>query len=156
MAQVATEASVVVPHRDAATVFDYATNLTAVPEYFVGYGPIPAIQSIAMVDDAAPAVGAARAITLTDGSMLREEIVSLDRPRRHAYAVTGYAGLFSRLVRVGHGEWTFSAAADGTVVTWRYVYELTSPWAWPLAWPLVKWLMRGAMQRALARIAKQC
>lgn len=153
MARVSTSVSVIVPHRDANDVFDYATNLSAASDYFVGYGPVPAIRSMEMIDGAKPVVGESRRIMLADGNMLREEIVALDRPRRHAYRVTGYASPFSMLVRRGHGDWSFVPTGDGVRVTWNYVYELTSPLAWPLAWPLVKWPMRGAMKRALDRIA---
>lgn len=153
MAQVSTSATVIVPHGDAYDVFDYSIDLDAVPEYFVGYGPVPAIRSLEMIDGAKPIVGEARRIKLADGNLLREEIVVLERPRRHAYRVTGYAAPFSKLVKAGHGDWTFETVDGGVRVTWTYVYELTSALAWPLAWPLVKWPMRKAMQRGLDRIA---
>ncbi|MBX3414566.1 MAG: SRPBCC family protein [Pirellulales bacterium] len=153
MAHVCTSATVVVPHPDANDVFDYSTDLDAVPEYFVGYGPVPAIRSMEMIDGAKPVVGESRRIKLADGNLLREEIVVLERPRRHAYRVTGYVAPFSKLVRAGHGDWTFEPVEEGVRITWKYTYDLTSPLAWPLAWPLVKGPMRLAMQRALDRIA---
>lgn len=149
---VATEAVVDVPEADPAEVFDYVTDPAAAAEFFTGYGPIPAIERVDMFDGATPAVGAARRIVLTDGSQLREEILELERPRRHAYRVTGYQGLFRRLTSAGEGQWTLTPQGSGTRIVWKYTYALTSPLAWPLALPLVHLLMRGAMQRALGRI----
>lgn len=153
MAQVSTSAAVEVPGATVEEVFDYATDPLSPSEFFAGYGPIPAIRRIEMLDGAAPAVGARRRVVLADQSELVEEILVLDRPRHHAYRVTGYRAPFSLLTHEGEGEWYFEPRAQGVRVTWNYRYTLTSSLVWPVGAAMMSGLMRPAMQRALERIA---
>ncbi|HET7843742.1 MAG TPA: SRPBCC family protein [Xanthomonadales bacterium] len=134
-----------------AAVFALALDPVRFPATFRGYGPIPAIRSIAL--HAPPAVGATRELDNSDGSRPRERITALERDRRHAYVLSNLAAPFSWLVRAGHADWTFGAEGEGTAVEWRYRFELTSPLAWPLAAPLLHAFFAPAMRRCLAAMA---
>ena len=132
-------------------VFALALDAARFPEFFTGYGPIPAV--CAVIPHAAPAVGSTREIHNSDGSRLAESITAFDPPRHHAYTLTGLRPPFSWLVGAGHADWRFEPAGTGTRITWRYRWALTSPLAWPLAAPLLRLAMRGAMARCLAAMA---
>jgi hypothetical protein len=66
-------------------VFDFAVAAENLPRILVGFGPIPGIASIEMLDGAALATGAKRRVRMSDGSEIFEEVTALDRPRRHTY-----------------------------------------------------------------------
>ena len=137
-------------------VFALALDAARFPEFFSGYGPIPAVRQITL--HAPSAVGSTRALLNSDGSQLHERITAYAPPHHHAYTLTGLRAPLAWLVRAGHADWRFVPAGDGTPgngthVTWRYRWTLTSPLAWPLAAPLLRVFMRGAMARCLASMA---
>lgn len=140
-------------HVDGApeAVFALALDPARFPEFFTGYGPIPAVRSV--IPHAPPAAGSTREIHNGDGSRLSERITVLDPPRRHAYTLTGLRPPFAWLVRAGHADWRFEPAGTGTRISWHYRWELSSPLAWPVAAPLLRLCMRRAMARCLAAMA---
>jgi hypothetical protein len=135
-------------------VFDFATELASFPRMLLPLGPLPGIVSIEMLDGAAPARGARRVVRMSDKSEIFEQILDLDRPRRHRYRwLNAPAPPFSLLVARGEGDWLFSACARGTRIEWTYTFDLTSPLAAPFAMPVLA-LFRRWMQRGLARTAE--
>jgi uncharacterized protein YndB with AHSA1/START domain len=145
------QAVVVVP-RPPAAVFRFCVDPTTMAQVFKGAGPIPAITQ---VTGPAPAVGVIRKIHQADGSVLEEEVLELDPPRRHAYRIVrGIKAPFSLLVRWGDGAWTFTPESEGTRIQWDYGFRLTSPLVWPVARPLMIF-MRRAMQGCLDQIKEQ-
>lgn len=132
-------------------VFALALDPGRFPATFRGFGPIPAIRAIH--PHAPPAVGSTRELHNSDGSRPLERIVALEPARRHAYVLSRLAAPFKWLVRSGHADWTFDARDGGTFVAWRYRFELTSPFAWPLAAPLLHAFFSVAMRRCLDAMA---
>lgn len=149
---VTTQASQEIPAPPEA-VFAYATDLDAIAEYFRGFGLVPGIRRVTMENGAAPAVGGVRRLEMADGSLLREQILELAPPREHAYRVSGFAPPLDWLARHGEGRWTFSPTATGTRIDWHYLFQLTTPLAWPAVKPLVGVFMRTSMRRTLAALA---
>jgi hypothetical protein len=150
--EVHAEASVVVP-RPLGDVFDFAVAPESQPLLLQASPPIPGVTSIEMLDGAVLETGARRRVQLSDGSTLREEVIALDRPRRHAYRwLDRPAFPLDWLVRSAIGDWTFSGDESRTRVDWSYTFTLTSPLAWPLA-SAVAWLFQRWMQQSLERIA---
>lgn len=135
------------------TVFAYATDLAAIGDYFRGFGLVPGIRRVTMQDGAAPVVGATRRLEMADGSVLSEQILELTPPRSHAYRVSGFAAPLNLLARYGEGRWTFSPTVGGTQIRWHYLFQLTTPLAWPVVRLLVSLFMRTSMQRTLAALA---
>jgi hypothetical protein len=123
------------------------------PALFRGFGPIPGLRRIH--PHAAPAVGSTREVEDAQGIVLRERITALDPPQHHAYVLDGLKPPLRWLVREGQADWRFVADGDGTRVTWRYRFMLTSPLAWPFAAPLLKVFMQGAMRRCLDAMRRE-
>jgi uncharacterized protein YndB with AHSA1/START domain len=135
-----------------ATVFALALDAARFPATFRGCGPIPALRRITA--NIPSAVGSTRTVESSDGSIMTERITAFDAPHRHAYTLSGLRPPLAWLARGGDAEWTFASAGDGTRVSWRYAFTLTSAVAWPIAAPLLHIFMRGAMRRCLAAMAR--
>lgn len=116
-----------------------AANLTD----FAGYGPIPGIAR-ASVDG--EGVGMRRAITNTDGSSHREEVIVYEPPRRIVDRIDGFDSPVRLLAREITDELRFEPRGDATELVRTFTVELRSVLAWPLAR-----VMRLFMSRAIAR-----
>lgn len=133
-------------------VFDFAVAAENLPRILQGFGPIPGIVAIELLDGAPLTVGSKRRVRMADKSEILEEVLALDRPRRHNYRwLNAPAPPFSLLVRRGEADWLFTASPHGTRIDWSYTFELTSPLAAPLA-AVVLMLFKRWMQRGLERI----
>lgn len=135
-------------------LFDLTTDCRALPRFVRPSGPIPGVDRAEMLDNAAPAVGALRRVTLTDGTTVDEEIVALTRPSLHRYRwVQPPAPPFSLLVRSALATWSFQSlgAGDGTRLIWTYRFELSSPLALPAAY-LLKLVFERWMRQSLAQV----
>lgn len=143
-----THAKIFVP-KPPEEVFDYATADGTFEKVLRPLGPIPGIVSIA-VDGGGPQVtGSKRRVTMTDKSVLGEEVLVLERPREHRYRwLNRPAPPFSFLVKGGEASWTFHAEGTGTRIDWDYTFDLTSPVAYP-AMALVTIFFRRWMKQGL-------
>ena len=132
--------------------FDLAVDMARLSEFMTKVGPIPGVVSIVMLDGRSPETGAQRTVTMSDGSAIVEEILALDRPRRHSYRWRNPPGLpFSLLVRGAEADWVFTAQGGGTRIDWTYTFRLSTFIAYPLA-ALVVMLFRRWMVNALERL----
>jgi hypothetical protein len=143
-----TQAEILVP-RPPEEVFDFATADGTFEKVLRPLGPIPGIVNVT-VDGGSPLVrGSKRSITMTDKSVLREEVLVLDRPREYRYRwLNRPAPPFSFLVKGGETSWTFLPEGTGTRIRWNYAFELTSPVAYP-AMVLVTMFFRRWMKQGL-------
>jgi uncharacterized protein YndB with AHSA1/START domain len=138
--------------RPVEEVFDFAVAPESFPRFVHALGPIPAIARVEVLDGRANEPGALRRVTMSDGSEVLEEVLALERPRRHAYRwISRPAAPLHLLVRGAEGEWCFAAAPRGTHVAWTYAFDLTTPLVWPLALATLQ-VFRLWMQRALDRL----
>jgi hypothetical protein len=146
-----THADILVP-KTPEEVFDFATADGAFEKVLRPFGPIPGIMSVA-VDGGGPQVtGTKRHVTMTDHSVLGEEVLVLDRPREHRYRwLNRPAPPFSYLVKGGEARWTFHPAGAGTRILWDYTFDLTSPVAYP-AMVLVTLFFRRWMKQGLENV----
>lgn len=153
MMRVDTQAEVFIP-RPPEAAFDFAVAETTLPLVLRAAFPIPGVVRIDWEGGGALRVGANRRATMTDGSVMVEEIVTHVRPREHAYRWAGKVPLPLRpVIRGAKGTWTFEPLASGTRVVWRYTFDLTSPLAY-LHGRLVALLFRRWMRRGLARLSQ--
>jgi len=153
---ISTSTSVLVP-RPRGEVFDFVITNETMERTLRPRGPVAGVAKAEMFEGQALAEGSWRRITMTDGAVLEEIILDHDPPRKHRYRWTG--GLkppFSFLVRSGTGCFDFTEADGGTRIEWSYVFELTSPLAYPLAFVIVPlfrgWLTQG-LEVMLAELA---
>jgi hypothetical protein len=147
--QVKIIASVQIP-MSPEEVFDYVMDLNNLCKVFRGKGPIPAIEKMQVEGGGPLKVGAVRLTTMSDGSVLEEDILVYERGRCNRYRIErGFKPPLSLLVRWGEGEFLFTQNAGATQVVWNYTFELTTPLVYPLAALILKVFMRGALQEAL-------
>jgi len=151
--KISTRASIEIP-RPPEAVFDAATDPTRLSGIMKKSGPIPGVISVDMEHGAKPAAGATRAVKMSDGSTMREEITVQERPRAYRYRwLNPPAAPFSLMVRGAESDWTFRPAGAGTAVDWTYTFELTTPLVYPLAVP-VTWLFNRWMRAALEELRR--
>ena len=134
-------------------VFDFITSPDAVAKTFRGHGPIPAATKSELVDGAMR-VGAIRRITNSDGSVIDEEILELERPRLQRYRLLGgFRGAAKLAIRCASGRWLLEPTATGTRITWTFTFDIR-----PLGYPIgvaMRGPFRKAMQKALQETARQ-
>jgi hypothetical protein len=148
---ISTSASIVIP-RSREAVFAHATANTTAERTLRPRGPVAGIAKVEMFEGQALAAGSWRRITMTDGAVLEEVILDYDPPVKHRYRWTGgVKPPLSFLVRSGTGCWDFTEANGGTRIDWSYIFELTSPLAYPLAMPIA-WFFKGWLQQGLEAI----
>lgn len=136
-------------------VFDFATEVSTLPKVFKGYGAIPAILSAEIVNGGEMRVGAIRRVTNSDTSVIEEEIIQLRRPVKHSYKlIGGFKPPFSFLIRSGGGDWTLMPFNGSTIVIWKFYFELTSIFAYPLMAFMMSAFFQKAQQRCLNEIKK--
>lgn len=136
----------------ATAAFALSIDAQRFPALFRGYGPIPAIRRVELHGVAA--VGTKRQIHNSDGSVLDEEILELDAPRRQRYRLGGFRAPFAWLVRAGEADWQFRDDATGSTVEWHYRFEPASALARPFAALLLRGFMQRAMQRCLGKMGE--
>jgi uncharacterized protein YndB with AHSA1/START domain len=145
--KLSTRASVEVS-RPPEAVFDVATDPARIPGLMKKLGPIPGVLGID------PETGSTRAVRMSDGSTMREEVTVADRPRDYRYRwLNPPKAPFSLLVRGGAADWSFRPNRGGTTVDWTYTFELTTPLVYPLAAPVIL-LFNRWMRAALAELAR--
>jgi SAM-dependent methyltransferase len=109
-------------------VFDAVLDPSLAPSLFRAALPLPGIKQQTL-----DAPAAQRRTVWSDGSVTVEDIVSLERPLRHAYRWTNtLKGPLRYLFKVAEADWTFVSTPSGTGVYWSCRFE-----------PRHRWLARG-------------
>src|SRR5688500_8813279 len=97
--------------RPREQVFDAATDPEKLPRLMKKVGPIPGVVSVEMQGPSR------RRVTMSDRSVIGEEITVLDRPQAYRYRWSSPPPPpFNLLVRAGESDWRFSPANGGTRV----------------------------------------
>jgi uncharacterized protein YndB with AHSA1/START domain len=140
--------------RSPEEVFDFVVEPSHFPRWLRTVAPIPGVTEVEPLDPGPQRVGSRRRITTSDGGVVVEEVLALDRPERHGYRWKKPKLPFSLLVKSGEGSWRFTPEKGGTRVEWTYTFELTTPLVYLHA-KLVVLAFRRWMQRNLARIERE-
>jgi hypothetical protein len=123
------------------------------PELFSRWhGPFPPIKEIRDQTGAWDAAGQSRTLLMAGGGSARELLTSVDPPRSFAYRLGDVTGPMAVLVDHVLGEWIFTPAAGGTVITWRWDIRARSALS-ALALPLFGRLWQGYARQALRRLS---
>ena len=140
-------------HSSIQKTWDLATDTTRFPEFFKGFAIIPAIVRIEPLDDEPKKAGSQRKIYNEDGSVILEQTDIFEHHKEHSYRLLeGFAPPFSWLVRSGGGTWSFAETEKGTLVVWRYHFELTTPLVSWIVGPVLWIFFQRAMQNCLNRM----
>jgi hypothetical protein len=132
-------------------VFDLAADHENLPEVFKGVGPVPAVTAVRMRAD-----GKVRYVENADGSVIHQQVVTMQRPTLQEFALTGgFKPPFSWLVRGGGGTWRFRKSEQGCVVRWQVYFDLRSILAFLPIKLLLERFYRQAMYDCLDAMARQ-
>lgn len=133
-------------------VFEAACGFD-IPAVIKRHGMIPGVLKVDEHQGAWSGAGQKRLLRLSDGSSVREELISFAPGRFYAYRVTGFTGPFAALVAEGRGEWNFTATGPAsTQVDWTYSFTPKSIFTRPAVWFIVKVLWPGYIRSALQRL----
>lgn len=148
------EAAAVIPRR-AEEVFDVAVDVRSLARFFTGEAPfIPGIREATIDGGGATVTGARRTVRLTDGTVIKERVLEVERPLRHRYDMAEMNPLQRRLCTNMVSRWEFTDVGGATRIVWRYAIHPRSAALWPVTW-LTARLFRRAMQRCLDRLAAE-
>lgn len=148
---ISTAASIVVP-KPLREVFDFCCRNETYERHLQPKLPVAGVKQCEFFDGHSLKAGDRRRVTLTDGSVLDEEILDYVPPALHRYRWSkGLKGPFAFLVRSGTGSWTFTEVSGGTQVDWSYEFALKSALAYPLALPVMP-LFRAWLNQSLQSI----
>ena len=104
-------------------VFAFIAAEDVLPKVLTGYGPLPAVVKTAENTGPWTQVGSARLIHLADATTVREQLTTYEPSKRFAYRVWEFGNPIVRTLATGaRGDWIFSAAPGGTLVTWTYTF----------------------------------
>lgn len=85
--------------------------------------------------------GQTRTVLLAGGASMREELTSVEPPNSFGYRLTTITGPLALLVDHVVGEWTFTPAAGGTEITWRWdIHAKSAPASWILPLFATMWI----------------
>jgi hypothetical protein len=135
-------------------LFDYITSIEGF-QSFEGFGPIPGIGAVDVLEGELSTVGARMHVTNTDGSTHHERILAADGPRRYAIRIHDLSSQFRLLVKHVDESWDITASGTGSGVVRTFEFTLRTPLAWPLSIPLAHGLFRAAMRRHHRRLAQR-
>ena len=105
-------------------VFNFIAAEDVLPKILTGYGPLPAVVKTSENTGPWTVVGSARLIQLADNTTVREQLTHYEPSKRFAYRVWDFGNPIIRTLATGaRGEWIFSPAPGGTLVTWTYTFS---------------------------------
>jgi len=131
-------------------VFSFTNDLSKFPQTFSGYGPIPGMDRVENLNGAETREGTIRNIHYVDGTVLEEHLIAHSAPSEMAYEiVSGLRAPFSWLVRGAGGRWTFTDRGDSAHVEWRFRFDLTTPFVYPIGFIVGAVFFRKAQERCL-------
>lgn len=134
-------------------VWKFISDLRNVPSFLKRWGPIPGVKNVEITSGHKEmAVGLTQTTTTTDGNILYEAIKTVRKPEYFDYQIEGFSFPFSLLTKKGGGSWTLFGENNKTRVTWRYYFNLSSPFIYPAALPLVKVFYKKALSDAVKRL----
>ncbi len=131
-------------------VFAFIAAEDVLPKVLTGYGPLPAVIKTSENTGPWTVVGSARKIYLADNTTVREQLTHYEPSKRFAYKVWEFGNPLVRTLATGaRGEWIFSAAPEGTLVTWTYTFTAkNAATALPMS-AITQILWRGCMDVCL-------
>ena len=156
--QVQSRAEVIIPGTPDQT-FDAAVAAGMLPRILRPAGILPGVQNAEIEGGGPLRTGSRRRVTMSDGSIVVEEILTHDPPLAHRYRwLTKPKQPLPLVVRDAEALWTFEASGPGTRIVWTYTFALTSAVAaLPgrlFAWRFERWMADG-LQRLRAVMSGQ-
>ncbi|HMJ11534.1 MAG TPA: SRPBCC family protein [Polyangiaceae bacterium] len=124
--QVHSQAEIIVPGTPEKT-FDAAVAAGMLSRILHAWGVLPGVKSAEIEGGGPVRTGSRRRVTMSDGSIVVEEILAHDAPREHRYRwLTKPKQPVPLVIRSAEARWTFEPSGPGTRIVWNYTFELTS------------------------------
>lgn len=150
--QIQTNAQILI-HADIEDVFNASIDCQNLPQFFSGYQDIPGIKSAKTLDGLPLHPGSHRIVTNSDGSIIEEVIVTLERPHIQEYRlIGGFKPPFSWLVSGASGKWQYKTLDKNTQVTWEFVFETPHILAYSIFYIVVKQSFQTAQTICLEKL----
>lgn len=129
-----------------------ATDATG---FYPRFGPLPAVVEVTDVSGPFDVVGSHRMLHLSDGGTVTETVTAVDAPRFHGYRLTGFTGVFGRIVDHAEAEWRFvPEGASAARIRWSYTFIANNGRGW-IVRAIVRLFWAPYMRRVLPPIARQ-
>jgi polyketide cyclase/dehydrase/lipid transport protein len=152
--QVSSTVSTVI-HAPIDDVFQYVVDEGTPARDLRAYGMAPGVRGgVRLTGGGWDHVGARRVVVLDEGATLVEEIERIEAPRRFGYRVSDFSFEMKDLASEGHGYWEFVPTAEGTRVTWTYVFTARACPVEPALRAAVGVFFHPYMERGLASIRR--
>jgi hypothetical protein len=119
--------------------------------FYPKYGPLPAVVAVRDQTGAWDAPGQSRTLELSDGSTVVERLTVVESPRRFAYRLSDFTGIFGGLVAFAESEWDFDASVEGTRIRWTYSFHAQPKRGW-IVRLIVRLFWARYMKRVLPRL----
>jgi hypothetical protein len=136
------------------TVFEAVLSLPLPQLYRRRYGPMPPIVEVRDQQGAWDSPGQTRVFVTADGGSMREEMLSIHRPRQFSNRLTVLTGPFKPVVSTVEESWTFRDVGAATEATWEWSLYPRSAGA-RLLLPLIARLWRGYARGVLDQLADE-
>lgn len=112
--------------------FRVTVDIDPAAGFYPRFGPLPAVLSVSDRTGPFTRVGSSRMLHLSDGGTVTETVVRAEAPASapgsdartgaHSYRLTGFTGLFGRLVDHADADWRFEQHDGGTRIRWTYTF----------------------------------
>lgn len=136
------------------TAFTAALTLPLPLLYRRRYGPMPPIVEVRDQAGDWTTPGETRVFVTADGGSMREEMLSIERPRRFTNRLTVLGGPFTHLVAEVVETWSFRDVGTGTEATWEWNLFAKSAGA-GLVVPVIGRLWLGYARNVLAQLTEE-
>ncbi len=142
-------------HAPIEEVFRYVVDEGTPARDLRAYGLAPGVRGgVRLTQGGWDHPGARRVVVLDEGATLVEEIERIEAPHRFGYRVSDFSFSMKNLASEGHGYWEFVPSAEGTRVTWTYVFTARSCPVEPALRAAVGAFFQPYMERGLASIRR--
>ncbi len=140
--------------QDIKTTYDWVVAINGPSKFILKTGPVPGFKSYKLLEGDWKHAGDQRKVTLTDDSVITEQIKTITRPTYFDFEISDIQSpMLSKILARGLGRWWFeSTPSGGTHVTWSHAFQPTNPLLAPLLWVFMHTLYKNLMKTGVKSI----
>ena len=138
-------------HVDVTKLFDTVVAEDVLPHVLHRYRFIPEVTATSDLTGPWDTPGSSRTVHLANGGRAQERLDTFQRPDAFTYTVSGFTGIFGRIVDHAVGAWEFRSDGEGSQFTWTYRFTPR-----PARGPVVALVVRAGWAGYMHRAAQRC